>query len=375
MDSLTIVHLLEPGGGGSMRHVLDLAGAQARAGHRVHIIYSPLRLEALFEPQLRALPSVTLHVLPMRRAPHLSDFQNVAELVKILRTARGDILHAHSTKAGMLARMAFWFTKIPVVYTTHGIMTSDPNTSVPVRFAYGVYEKLLSPFMRAIIVLSEQERAHAITLGIPADKIRMGLNGIAPLPLADRDAIRKSWNLLPEHIAVGFVGRLAYPKNPQLAISAFARAAQSAPQLRLVLIGDGVDRALCEELAQSLNISTQIIWLGEVDAKPLYPALDMLIIPSISEGMAYTFIEALHAGLPVIATPVGGSDRCVIDGQTGFIVPHDAEKMAEKILQLSEDAVLRDAMHFAARAHGRNFTLEKMLAAHDAIYQEALTPP
>lgn len=374
MDSespLIILHLLEPGGGGTMRHVLDLASEQTRCGHQVHVIYSPLRLEPLFAPQIENLKNVTLHALPMRRAPHLSDITNLFSLIEILRRTQPDILHAHSTKAGMLARLARLariFVKTKIIYTPHALMTLDPETSAIKKFAYGCYEKLLSPLMHRMIVLSSYEYDHAIALGIPRSKLVMGLNGIQNLPPADRKAIRRQWLAAENDVIVGFVGRLCHQKHPELTIAAFAKAQTESPNLKLVMIGEGELRSRCETLAHDLKVENQIIWLGAADAKEFYAGMDMLLITSRYEGMAYTFIEAIHAGLPIVTTPVGGSDSCVIHHQTGLIVPADINDLANAVLLLANDPTILDAMRFAARATARHFTLAHSAELHHQIY-------
>ena len=381
VSPLTLVHLLEPGGGGTMRHVMDLAAAQVRAGHHVHVIYSPLRLDPLFATQLDglALSGVTMHSLPLRRAPHIDDIKNILALVEILRAlkphGRPDILHAHSTKAGLIARLVGLFVKTCVIYTPHALLTLDPATSQWKVMLYGCYERILLPMMRRMIVLSRHEYDHAVGLGVPRAQLVMGLNGITALPPSDRAAMHAAWGVGPDEIVVGFIGRLVRQKNPELAIMAFAKARAQSPKLRLVILGDGELRSACELLAQQFNISAHIIWLGTVDARPFYAGMDILLITSRYEGMAYTFIEALHAGVPVITTDVGGSDSCVMAGQTGFVVPPDADTIADAMVRLANDAPLRDAMHFTARAAARHFTLVEMVAVHEAIYREALHAP
>lgn len=362
------MHVLEPGGGGTMRHVLDLAQQQARIGHHVHMIYSRKRLEDLSAPQIAALQNVTLHELPMHRAPGVSDIFNLCKLANILKRIKPDVVHAHSTKAGMLARIAHIFVKTKVIYTPHALMTLDPGTSALKKFVYGAYEKLLSPLMHRMIVLSSFEYDHAAELGIPYGKLVMGINGIAPLPHANRDEIRRGWQVDTDDVIVGFVGRLAHQKNPELAIRAFAKAYQGNPHLKLVMIGDGELRSACEKLANELQVSDRVIFAGAQDAKMLYAGMDMLLITSRYEGMAYTFVEALHAGLPVISTRVGGSDSCVIHGQTGMLTDMNEDDIAKNILLLANDATLRDGMRLASRATARHFTLDAMQELHHGIY-------
>lgn len=363
------MHVLEPGGGGTMRHVIDLATEQARRGHQVHIVYSPVRMEKLFAPQLEQLQGITLHSLPMRRAPHITDISNLWQLVQLVQNVQPNILHGHSTKAGMMVRLARLFTKTKVIYTPHAFMTMNPDMAVWKKFFYASYEQVLSPLMHRLIVLSNQEWQHAQSLGISIRKLAMGLSGVAPMPPA-KPNLRQELGLNKDHIIVGFVGRFAHQKYPELAVESFAIAAQEDSRLRLLMIGSGELETLCKELAAQLDVADKILWLGSVNARDYYGIMDMLLITSRYENMAYTLIEALHAGLPIITPTVGISDNCVQEDQNGFIVPLDATVIGKTILSLANDASLRDAMHTASRIHARHFTLAEMHKHHYAIYHD-----
>jgi glycosyltransferase involved in cell wall biosynthesis len=225
------------------------------------------------------------------------------------------------------------------------------------RALYGFYERMLSPWMDCMLVLSRHEAAEAQTLGIPPSKIRLIHNAIPPMRLADRDALRRAQKLTESDVVAGFVGRFSAQKNPQLAILAFAQAAQDCPTLHLWMIGDGPLRSDCENLATQLGIAHRVTWHGAVEAADFYAGMDMLLITSRYEGMAYTYLEALAAGLPILSTDVGGADSCVVEGQTGHILPTRAADFAEKMVLLCHDAPLRDAMHFAARGLSGRFLM------------------
>lgn len=351
-----------------MRHVLDLAQQQANSGQQVHIIYSRQRLEPLFAPQLRELKHITLHELPMRRAPHPGDIGNLYKLIRLLRDIKPDILHAHSTKAGMLARLARLFLKTKVIYSPHAFMTMNPDTSVWLRGFYSIYERLAAPLTDRVMVLSDQEFQHARALGIPEKRIAFGAAGIAPLPMSDRNPIRAAWNVPADAVLIGFVGRFTHQKYPELAIEAFAAAQKNFPQLYLVMIGDGELLPHCRALAQKLNVADRVIFAGAIDARTHYAGMDILLITSRYENMAYTLIESLFAGLPVVTTEVGISRRCVHDGQNGYIVLPEAEQMGAALGRLAADAPLRDAMRFAARAAARDFSLQQMNQHYQKTY-------
>ena len=370
--TLNIVHLIEPGSGGSLRHVIDLARAQADTGHHVTIIYSPLRLEAAYGAELQNLSNVTLHELPMHRAPHASDVKNLFKLVQILRRAKPDILHAHSTKAGLLARKARVYIKTKIIYTPHAWMSMNPDMPAWQKSLYAAYEKSMSFLTDRIIVLSRHEYEHALSLGISAKKLVMAQNGAPPLPFADRAALRAAANISDEKFVVGFIGRLSAQKNPELALQALAVAKQQNPNLILYMIGNGKLLPACQALAETLGIANDIRWLGAADARLHYAAMDLLLVTSRYEGMPYSFLEALQAGAPIVTTDVGGSESCIIPNQTGAIVPADASHIAREIAKIAGDTTIHDGMRFASRARAQNFGIVQMLESVTAVYTDAL---
>jgi glycosyltransferase involved in cell wall biosynthesis len=375
LGRLNIVHLIEPGSGGTMRHALDLARAQADISHNVTMIYSPLRLEAAYEQQLRKLPNVLLRVLPMQRAPHASDIDNLSRLIKFLRAEKPDILHAHSTKAGLLARLARLFVKTRVIYTPHAWLSMNPDMKAWQKNIYALYEKILSYLTDKIIVLSRHEYNHARALGIPARKLMLAQNGIAPAPPADRHALRAAQNIREDQWVVGFVGRLTAQKDPELAIRAFAKAQAQMPNLILYLIGDGELMLTCLSLAEKLGVAANIRWLGGVDARPHYAAMDLLLATSRYEGMPYSFLEAIDAGVPILTTDVGGCDSCIIEGQTGTVAMAHENALAARMVEILSDADWRGAMALAARDHAKHFTIPTMLKSVMAVYAAALGAP
>ena len=367
---LNIVHVIEPGSGGAMRHVLDLARAQADTSHAVSVIYSPLRLEAGYEAQLQALVNVKLYPLPMHHAPHVADVGSLWGLVKILRAEKPDILHAHSTKAGLLARLARLFVKTHVVYTPHGMMSLNPEMPKWKKKIYGAYEKVMSCLTDRMVVLSFHEFESAQSLGL--GKLTLAQNGVTPAPVVDRSALRAVEKIQPEQLVVGFVGRMAFPKNPSLAVAAFAKAKKQLPNLLLYMIGDGELRLGAQQMAKNLGIAADVHWLGAVDARGHYAAMDVLLVTSSYEGMPYSFLEALSAGVPIVTTNVGGSETCVIPGQTGEVTDFNADALADGLVKVLGDATMHDALRFTARARARQFGIPQMLESVMAAYAATL---
>jgi len=149
---------------------------------------------------------------------------------------------------------------------------------------------------------------------------------------------------------IGFVGRLEAQKAPHRLIEAALKLLPNLPQAHLLMIGDGPERRQLEQTMRRAGLENRATWLGAVDAVQYMPAMDVLAMPSVYEGFAYALLEALHAGLPIVATPVGGTAESVLPGKTGIIIPHHPiEPLVAALRQLVLDGALRQRMAQAAR--------------------------
>ena len=138
------------------------------------------------------------------------------------------------------------------------------------------------------------------------------------------------------------------------------------------MIGDGELRHGAEQLAKNLGIESSIRWLGAVDARGHYAVMDVLLVTSSYEGMPYSFLEALAACVPIVTTNVGGSETCVIPGQTGEVTDFNVDALANGLVKVLGDATLHDAMQFAARARSKQFGISQMLESVIAAYAAAM---
>lgn len=366
-DPLRIALVLETSGGGSGRHVLDLAEGLAEQGHTVTVIWSPVRAQDDFRAQLMAMAQVRNLPLEMHRSVGTHDVKSLRAMAKMLR-AHGpfDVLHGHSSKAGALIRLLPRSIPGARIYTPHAFRTMDPTMGSRGAMVYGTIERILAARADRIIPVSGAEKAHGVEIGIKAQKMTTVVNG-ATLPSgAGREEARAFMGLAQDDIAVGFIGRLDLQKAPLRFIEAVLLAAKDAPNLRGIVIGDGDLR----DAGEAKNTGDVVRFLGWQDGPGLFPGLDVFCMTSHYEAMPYTLIEALHAGVPIVTTDVGGVAETVQEGENGFVVPTDCDPstIAERLGALAANPDMRTSFSARAKKLARERTIENMVKETVAVY-------
>ncbi len=369
---LRIALILETSGGGSGRHVLDLARGLSACGQDVTVIWSPTRAQADFKAALASLTGVETHTLEMNRSVGLSDLKSLRALSALLRRLpKFDILHGHSSKAGALVRLLPRSLRGARIYTPHAFRTMDPELKAPGQQIYGLLERALAPRANRIIAVSAAERDHAVTrLGMSKNRVRCVVNGAYLPEGASRMAARAEMGLTEDEIAVGFIGRLDAQKDPLRFVGAIRHVAERVPELRGVVIGDGALRQEAEAAAEGAPVR----FLGWRDGPALFPGLDLFCMTSRYEAMPYTLIEALHASMPIVTTAVGGAEETVIEGENGHILPlnSSAEAIGEALAGLAGAPAARMAMGTASRRLAQHRTVDVMVGETLELYAAAL---
>lgn len=367
-EVLRVLLLTEPSGGGSGRHVVDLARELAALGHQVSVIHSPLRAEPRFLREIAAIPLKALETTPMPRAVGPWDIDAAITLRRMIdRLGPFDIVHAHSSKAGALARLIG--LRAAIIYTPHAFRTMDPTMGRPGRLVYGGIETLLAVLAtRALIAVAPEEAAHARALGVAKWKIHTIVNGLTPAPKVDRPAARAELGLAPGDLAVGFVGRLCDQKDPVRFAAAIRIANSRDARMRGVILGDGeLDAAVRAAGGDAVTV------LSGLNAVEYLPALDLFAMTSRYEAMPYVLLEALQASLPIVSTQVGGASVALRDGQNGRLLPVDAppDVIAEAVAACLE-STRRAAMAQVSANMARTLTARAMAEATVAVYRKSL---
>jgi glycosyltransferase involved in cell wall biosynthesis len=370
---LRILQLIESASGGSGLNATDLSQALAKQGHDVHLVFSPKRSDEGFLEQVRLLQAAggTATEFPMEREVGRDDARAVRAFRRLLR-AEGpfDVVHLQSSKAGAIGRLAKPGFRHVTVYTPHLFRTASPGLGRAAKLIYGAIERFLDRFSDATICVSEYERKHALSIGLPARKLHTIYNGLVPPPIGDRQARRAELGYAPTDVVVGFVGRLMPQKAPAHLVEAFKRL-KDAPAAKLLMLGDGPLRAEAEAAAQP--IKDRVTWLGPAKGTDWMAAMDILAMPSVAEGFSYVLLEAAANNLAILATDVGGNGEFVKSGETGLLVPSgDVEAYAAALQSLVDSPDLRERLSGAAKASLRDFTPEVMVEKTLALYRSLL---
>ena len=349
--------------GGAQTHLLELIGA-------VRSDLEPVLAtgeEGFLTEQTRAL-GLPVHLLPSLVhpiRPH-RDARAVAELYRLIRREKPDLVHAHSGKAGLIARLAAALAGVPAVFTDHGWSFYDGSPLL--RKTVGVAsERFAAILCERIIVVSEAERALALRYRVATPgKLTTIYNGVRDTPH------RASHGSGTVHITM--VARFAPPKDQAFLLRALATIDHP---FSLSFVGDGPTLAANKLLARDLGLLPKTKFLGVQDKESvakLLAASDFFVLSTSSEAFGLSALEAMRAGLPVIASSVGGLREVVRDGETGFLVAHgDAEAWTERLSQMIADADLRARLGSAGRQrYETHFTFARMVERTLTVYRDVL---
>lgn len=334
------------------------------------------------------LPELGREVRPLR------DCAALVKLVRLLRRLRPQIVHTHTAKAGALGRIAAKLAGVPIiVHTFHGHVLHGYFSRRTTRFFLSI-ERCLAAASTKVLTVSEGQRQDLLRLRIG----RPETVGVMPLGLElegflrselRRGEIRRRLGVNAGALLVGIVARLAPIKDHTTFLEAAFDLRKSRLDVQFLIVGDGELRSALEQEASSLGLDGCAHFLGwQRELEPIYADLDLAVLSSLNEGTPVSLIEAMAAGLPVVATKVGGIPELVADGKTGLLVPPkdpmamsrametllgDPERRRqmgrlgrEAVYPLYSDAALIDRMHglyasllqasFSARQSGHKET-------------------
>lgn len=312
------------------------------------------------------------------------DLRALLALVRLIRTYRPDIIETHTSKAGLLGRLAavLAFPRRPIViHTYHGHVLRGYFGPAKTR-AFTLLERALNRVSDLLVVVSSKtadeltelnvarrSKFAVVPLGLELD----GFLALAPMPDA---AARASLGLGlgPREMVFTITGRLVPIKRLDLALRSLAVAVRSVP-MRLLVVGDGELRPELERLAAELGCADRVDFLGyRRDLETIAAASDAALLTSDNEGTPVALIEAAAAARPVVATDVGGVSDVVADGETGLLArPDDVEAIASAMVRLAGDPELRLRAGSAGRARvRRRFMPERLLADMEEIYSRLL---
>lgn len=361
-----VLHAIAPGPvGGAESAVLGLTAGLAEAG--VGVVLGVLA-DASSTPFIDRARAEGRQV-EVIQAPGRAYWRDWSGLRRLVRDHRIGLVHTHGYRADMMGYLAGRSEGIPVVCTAHGFTDGSAKNRLNQSLA-----NLALRRDSAVIAVSAPLAARLAAAGVDPARIVTIPNAWRPpsAPPFGRDAARASLGLEGAGPLVGWVGRLSHVKGADIALEAMALVRDTGATL--VFVGDGPDRAALEAQASALGLGTRARFVGSVPvASAILPAFDALVLSSRSEGTPMILLEAIHAGVPIVASAVGGVPDLVPDG-TGLLVPSgDPAALASAVDEVLAHADPARARARAARAHvAERFSPAEWVSRHLSVYQRLM---
>lgn len=367
-----ILILLEATLGGTRKHVVDLLEGLDTDAFDITFGYATQRGDRNFFVDLERIQSqgkVKCLFIPMyREISPLKDLIAFLQLCWIIKKGKYDLVHAHSSKAGLLGRLA---TKLispftPTLYT--------PNSmAFHIHPLYKNIEKGAQILTTAVIAVSPSEQEEILSHRIlPEKKVVMIKSGVHCSPPVHPTKLRKELGIAEDVPIVLSIGRLTRQKDPFTFFRAAPQVLFAHPNTHFVWIGHGELESEVRAYIQRMGISASCSILGwRTDVSELLSGADVFVLPSLYESFGYVTCEAMACGLPVVATRVSGTKDIVVEGETGFLVPPgDAEKFSERITELLSHKDKR--LLFGQRGKEqvqKNFSVTQMVLETERVYR------
>lgn len=368
---MRVLHILEATAGGTRRHVLDLLPQLQARGIACSLIYSPVR-NPRFHHDAEYLSSFGIipYAVPMgHRWSRRVDGHALRTIFAHLRNEKYDLIHCHSSNAGLLGRLAnaACMNCTPLIYTPHYIAFGAGLPRAQRRAALYL-EKLLAPLTSHYIAVSRHECSLLCrVLKAAPSRASVIYNGIGVQDPVKNQASK-------QRFIVGCFGRLTAQKNQALLIRALPEVLRDIPDTKLVLVGSGEDESTLRVLAQRFRCKANVEFCGEIsDPYAEYIACDVVAQPSRWEGCSYAILEAMAAARAVMASTAGGNPEVV--GEAGVLLPpHDADAWSQALKCLARDKERRIMLGNAAQQRIRqHFSCEAMVEKTIAVYGRVLS--
>ena len=349
--------------GGAQMMVRDLAIGTAERGHEVVVVTGiggPLT-EQLAE---RGIETRICEGM-LREIDPRQDIRAVRATTALIHELHPDLVTTHSSKAGVVGRIAARRAGVPAMFTAHGFAFTG-GVSQPKRTIYRLIERGMERFAARIVCVSDYDRNLAITAGMSPDRLVTIHNA-----LPDIDPSLRAHPDQGSPVRIVKVARFAEPKDHETLF----RALTTLPDVEVDLVGDGPGMDVARRLADHLGLGPRVHFLGQrLDVEQVLARSHIFVLSSRWEGFPRSTLEAMRAGLPVVVSNVGGAPEAITDGATGFLVAAgDREQMAERLRDLVRSPQLRAHMGDAGRArYAAEFAFDTMLDRTLALQEQII---
>lgn len=358
-----ILHIIGGGEvGGAEQHVLSLMKGVDRTRFDLHLAcltqgpFSELALK-------NNIPTKTF---PMRFPLDLSP---LPALIRWVRQQEVHLVHTHGSRANLLGRLGAKWLGIPTLTTVHSSLAHDYLSPWSARFALGL-DRLTLPLTSGIITVSEYLAKEVASRG--GRNLETIYNGQSPIiwvdPFSARHQFRKQWGIPPDALVCGTIGRLHPTKGQIYLIKTATELRLRFPNLHLLFIGEGPLRLNLElELKRNAIPHTMTGYLPL--AHQALPAMDLFVLPSISEGMGLVLLEAMQAGVPIVASAVGGIPEVIRSGKDGLLFPPgDVSEFTKACTTILENPTLAKSLAHSGQKRWPMFSIDSMVRETEQVY-------
>jgi len=370
LDRIKILHVI--GGveiGGAEKHILQLLEHMDQDRFEVHLCCLFPRPFA----QVAEEAGITVHVINMKNK---FNFLAVGQMIKIIRQNNIDIVHTHGVRANLVGRMGARLAGVKSIVTTvHSVLEQDYPAYLA-RLINKLMEKITERYVTRFITVSQLLQDDLIAKGIAPRRVVTVHNGLDPeefnINRVNTD-VRARFRIPQEYPVIGIIARLHPVKGHDVFLQAAHELQKELPHTRFLMVGSGFHRPWIEAEVERLGLVGKAIFTGFMEDIPsVLAALDVLIVPSYSEGFGLTAIEAMAMGIPVVATRVGGLPEIITHQANGLLIaPGDSKDLTKKILWLLDNPVKAEEMIVQGkRTVADKFTIQGMVDKTQELYEQ-----
>lgn len=310
----------------------------------------------------------------------LYDLLAFIKIYKILKKEKPDIIHTHSSKAGIIGRWAAFFLRtmnyelrtIKIIHTFHGFGFNDEQNYF-IRIIYILVERLTARITDKLVAVSYQNISKGLKSKIGNElqytMIRSGIKLQDYQIKIDVEKKKKEFAIINENV-VGMIACFKKQKAPLDFIKTAKLVCTEKSDVKFILVGDGILRKRIDAEIKKLNLEKNVILTGwRKDSNEIIKIFDVFVLTSLWEGLPRVIVESMAAGIPVVATYIDGTREIVQEGLTGFVVqPHETEKMAERILRLLNNPDLQKKFSEEAKKRVQEFDIDLMVSQQEKLY-------
>jgi glycosyltransferase involved in cell wall biosynthesis len=301
------------------------------------------------------------------------DPQLLVQARRVVQEQGINVVQTHGYKSNTIGFFLRLLCGLPWIGFAHGYIDDNWRNRL-----YNVIDRLVLRRADRVVAVSESMKSLLTRHGVAAHRIRTIANAVASSDMAltmSAQETRRRYGLTQANRVIGVIGRLSPEKGQMIFLQAMEQAVRSFPDVKALIIGDGQDRPLLEKFCQQKGLSDHVVFLGhQENVGDYYQILDLLVLPSLSEGLPNALLEAMSFGVPVLATAVGGVPEVVHTGNGVIVPPNDPGMLAEKMIELLKDEASRRGMGLRGKnsLHPR-FTPDTRVQRIVSLYEELLS--